>query len=860
MSIYKKFTAQDFSVVPFNAHKQYNFDVTSAASNKVTSFTSSWTSESIDIYSVATASHPYSLPFDNINAVKYNQIDHLFYRNFKKDIGVRFGNNHYLNQKRELYEKANILSIPTGLYGHEIKPGSFYLSSSAYEVVDDSNGNLIISGTNINNYPIDVRSNIFRLDPIKGFKNYDLNTFEEYAIPFENDENVRGAFWRDGEPRVNLIGTYDSPDQGEFDDSYFFNPIKYNKVTFTTSSISLTNSYFTNIYFNSNIGSNIISPDNEKFNFNPEDDFAISFNIIPEKPPTPKVGEYLQGGYVFHIEGDYAYIVSDKPIIDSRWSDTTGLTAGQLPNTNNTSYTNLIPTFDDGTTNVLYLTGSARDIGGGETNTNAWKAKIGFINGTVPKFPMVSTVSDLNYNGFNDWWIPNYDEWEEIIESLYTENKSFVDVFTFNTTTAPAGTFWDPISRAKGNDPLNIDSLLSKYLGAGPIPFNTAENFIVPLSNNHTTDISSILGVLPFQSSHFGWGFPGTSVGVVNGNLVSHHQHRTKNVELTGDPNHPRYVIWPVRKANIKENLDTRQRHIISKSTTKTIVPTPIEGQAKLLSTKVKGSSQFKDVQAQPQFPFEIYMISQSLYFERYDGEIRSQVIAEITKSADLAINNNAHILCQKTGSNIEIYLNGNFITSSIDFTAKQTQNEANIYIGSKGILSETEATNISNFSFFNGKIGNINIFEEAFNTASIKNISESINASPYIGNIFYQNGFATITHPKYQDILTKDNFAPNRNLLNVKFQGSHLIYEHEYQCTVDESEFNGTLNISARKIKSKQSEDLADFATGSLFKPYITTIGLYNEQNELLVVGKLGQPVKTSNETDTTFVLRWDT
>ena len=78
------------------------------------------------------------------------------------------------------------------------------------------------------------------------------------------------------------------------------------------------------------------------------------------------------------------------------------------------------------------------------------------INGTVPKFPMVSTVSDLNYNGFNDWWIPNYDEWEEIIESLYTENKSFVDVFTFNTTTAPAGTFWDPISRAKGNDLFSV--------------------------------------------------------------------------------------------------------------------------------------------------------------------------------------------------------------------------------------------------------------------------------------------------------------------------------------------------------------------------------------------------------------------
>jgi len=850
MSIYKKFTAQDFSIVPFNAHKQYNLDVSSAASNKVTSFTSSWTSESIDIYSVATASLPYSLPFDTINNVKYNQIDHLFYRNFKKDIGVRFGNNHYLNQKRELYERASILSIPTGLYGYEIKPGSFYLSSSAYEVVDDLNGNLIISGTNVNNYPIDVRSNIFRLDPIEGFKKYDLNTFEEYAIPFENDENIRGIFWRDGEPRVNLIDTYSSPDQGEFDDSYFCNPIKYNKVTFTTSSISLTDfnssSYFTNIQFNSNIGSNIISPDNEKFNFNSEDDFAISFNIIPEKPPTPKVGEYLQGGYVFHVEGDYAYIVADKPIIDSKWSNTLNLIAGNLPNTNNTSYTNLTPTVNDGSGFVLYLTGSARNIGGGETNTNAWKSAESFIDPTHPLFPMVTTALDLNYNGFNDWWIPNYDEWEEIIESLYTENNVFIDVTTFTFTPSNPGVYiWDPTTRAKGSDPLNIDFYWDRALTNN----DGTQNFVVPLSNNHPTDPNSILGVQPFiNNDSSNWGF----------NSPQEHQHGVRSLGLIGQPFQPLYITWPVRKVNIKENLDTRQRHIISKSTTKTIVPTPIEGQAALLNTKVKGSSQFKDVQAQPQFPFEIYMISQSLYFERYDGEIRSQVIAEITQSADLAINNNAHILCQKTGSNIEIYFNGNFITSSIDFTTKQTQNEANIYIGSKGILSETEATNNSIFSFFNGKIGNINIFEEAFNATTVANISESINSSPYIGNIFYQNGFATITHPKYQDILKKDVF--NRNLLNLKFQGSHLIYEHEYQCTVEESEFNSTLNISARKIRSKQSEDLADFATGSLFKPYITTIGLYNEQNELLLVGKMAQPIKTSNETDTTFVLRWDT
>ena len=64
----------------------------------------------------------------------------------------------------------------------QIRKNSFYLSSSQYGVVDDSQGNLIISGTNVDNYPNDVQENVFRLDPIKGFKKYDLRVYDGYAI------------------------------------------------------------------------------------------------------------------------------------------------------------------------------------------------------------------------------------------------------------------------------------------------------------------------------------------------------------------------------------------------------------------------------------------------------------------------------------------------------------------------------------------------------------------------------------------------------------------------------------------------------------------------------------------------------
>jgi hypothetical protein len=46
---------------------------------------------------------------------------------------------------------------------------------------------------------------------------------------------------------------------------------------------------------------------------------------------------------------------------------------------------------------------------------------------------------------------------------------------------------------------------------------------------------------------------------------------------------------------------------------------------------------------------------------------------------------------------------------------------------------------------------------------------------------------------------------------------------------------------------------------TGSEFKPYVTDIGLYNEDNELLAHGKLGKPIRLSDDIETTFVVRFD-
>jgi hypothetical protein len=245
----------------------------------------------------------------------------------------------------------------------------------------------------------------------------------------------------------------------------------------------------------------------------------------------------------------------------------------------------------------------------------------------------------------------------------------------------------------------------------------------------------------------------------------------------------------------------------------------------------------------------------------------------------------------------MQIYKNGSYESGITASFKDQTRNNANLYIASsgkgtvadhsggvgsssisEGFIIGNYVDNPQNFyRYFNGDLNNINMWNRAYNITTIANISESINASPYIGNIFYRNGFATITHPSYHNSLNTVGIGEqmigsnpsyitfeagsneHRGINTLQFQGSHLIYENEYQCTVQEHEFNSTTNISARKLKSSTSHELADFATGSVFKPHVTTIGLYNKKNELLVIGKLNQPVRISDNTDTTFVVRWD-
>jgi len=90
-----------------------------------------------------------------------------------------------------------------------------------------------------------------------------------------------------------------------------------------------------------------------------------------------------------------------------------------------------------------------------------------------------------------------------------------------------------------------------------------------------------------------------------------------------------------------------------------------------------------------------------------------------------------------------------------------------------------------------------------------------------------------------------------------LSFVAESTIYQNEVRCQINENDFNYTLNPSANKAGSSGS--YIDAVTGSDFHPYTTTVGLYNAQDELLIVGKLSRPYPIPQNTDMTFVIRWD-
>ncbi len=129
------------------------------------------------------------------------------------------------------------------------------------------------------------------------------------------------------------------------------------------------------------------------------------------------------------------------------------------------------------------------------------------------------------------------------------------------------------------------------------------------------------------------------------------------------------------------------------------------------------------------------------------------------------------------------------------------------------------------------------------------------ISASLIIGQIFYSHGIAVFTTGGLDNIFTSSIAAMTSS--RIEFQSSYNIFESQYKCVIRENEFGYSLNPSL--LSGSLDDQYYDFATGSYFNPYVTSIGLYNDHQELLAVAKLAQPIPISSKTDMTFIVSYD-
>ena len=185
------------------------------------------------------------------------------------------------------------------------------------------------------------------------------------------------------------------------------------------------------------------------------------------------------------------------------------------------------------------------------------------------------------------------------------------------------------------------------------------------------------------------------------------------------------------------------------------------------------------------------------------------------------------------------------FLTSSIQ--VQVIDNQGITYDEITGVMDSDNT--VYDFADPNPDTGPIELL---FYSSSILNTSLSVSANQNVGNIIYPHGMAIFTNQNLplSSITTLTN-------VSCSFSSSLTIYETQYKCTIRENEFNFSLNPSL--LSGSSDGTVYGYVTSSYFSPFVTTVGLYDEAQNLLAVGKLSQPLPTSPTTDTTILINID-
>jgi hypothetical protein len=293
----------------------------------------------------------------------------------------------------------------------------------------------------------------------------------------------------------------------------------------------------------------------------------------------------------------------------------------------------------------------------------------------------------------------------------------------------------------------------------------------------------------------------------------------------------------------------------------------PVTGLIELaITSSVPGELAYNELQLEEsnrtkskRYPFHIELYQTRLSTDTRRGDMVASIGGDngtVTASIDISVDGDItgswhHVAVRHSANTLEIFRDG-VATAQSSSTANigYTSNKARTLFGNVDTTSRINGT-------FNGSLAEIRFYDYACTDteiASLANahyISGSLYQTNVAGNVFYRNGHMVVSSPmpKYHDTL--------QGAFTANYKGTHTVYENMVLCNIPKDTMNVSVNPSAIK-QGYDSLRIDGMTTGSLL-PYVTEIGLYNDQCELLAIGKLGQAIQKRNDVDMNFIIRWD-
>ena len=272
-----------------------------------------------------------------------------------------------------------------------------------------------------------------------------------------------------------------------------------------------------------------------------------------------------------------------------------------------------------------------------------------------------------------------------------------------------------------------------------------------------------------------------------------------------------------------------------------------------------------------PIFPFDLKVYNQNT---EHNGKVVASIsdgLRKIEAESTTTLNdtNQHHIVFNKTGSLLELWVDGVKESSTTIKLKNQTSNTYDVLLGSK-FISDSGWDIKSNFKTLSGSLDEVRVYRRGLTEAEIGGLSDNdyVTGSAYqtniVGEVFYKHGIMVISDPRpiYTNVWTGETSNWDYGIdygFRTKYKSTKQLHEVSVLCEVGSDEFNVSQNPSLKKNNDVNSEFLQPFVTGSDFSPYFTTIGLYNPNGDLIAIGKTASAIKTRPDVDITIKVRFD-